>query len=164
MLDASVAREMLQRLDALIAWQQRISGQLVLMGGNPEEPEQALAGPAISTDIMEVLLAYVLPSSPAVTVPYTINNVTPTRLIVNESTNFVRVEITNDDPAQMCWLGDQNVSPAIGRVLLAQTTIPYVVPQGASVWAICIVATISVRVAMGYNLWELAKQSIGYYL
>lgn len=108
--------------------------------------------------LLEVLVANCLPSSPAITREFTINNVTPSLIYENASRPFQYITITNDDAAQMCWLGGQDVTPGNGRVLLAQTTIPYVMPQGRAIYAICIVATISLRISEGFDFVSLMEQ------
>ena len=102
--------------------------------------------------LLDLFTALALPASPDLTREETINAVTPTLVYKNDSLPFTRIEVTNDDPAQFIYIGNRNVSVAIGRVQLAQTTVPYIIPQGAELWAICVVATVSVRISEAYDL------------
>lgn len=143
-------RALIERLDSIIAWLTRVSDQY-------EQRREKEAGGYIEQagkiqSLLELLVAQTVPSSPEMTLEVTINNVTPTLLYRNDSLAFRRIEITDDDPAQMCWLGKRNVSPLNGRVLLAQNTVPYVLPQGDEIWGICVVATISMRISECYDL------------
>jgi hypothetical protein len=140
-MNDQVARALIERADAQISWLTQISRQLAETKDRQAAGYIQQAGKIQS--LLELLVSQIVPASPEVTLEITINNVTPTLLYRNDSLPFRRIEITNDDPAQMCWLGKRNVSPLNGRVLLAQTTVPYVLPQGDEVWAICVVATIS---------------------
>ena len=142
-----------QKLDGILAWQQRISEQI----GQIPLPAAAQAGQNVLQasqidKLMRLLLAQVVQASPARTIEFTINNVTPTLIFSNNASSYQRIEVTNDDPAQPCWIGDRNVTPLSGQVLLAQQTRAYVLPRGAELYTICTVATISVRVAICYDL------------
>jgi hypothetical protein len=147
--------QIIQRLDGILAWQQRISEQL----GQMPVPAIAETGQNVLQTgnqqidrLLRLLLAQVVQASPARTIEFTINNVTPTLIYGNNSSEYQRIEVTNDDPAQPCWIGDRNVTPLSGQVLLAQRTTAYVLPRGAELYTICAVATISVRVAVCYDL------------
>ena len=102
--------------------------------------------------LVDLFTALALPSAPQLTREQTINAVTPTLLYRNDSLPFTRIEVTNDDPAQWCYVGKRNVSVNIGRVLLAQDTQAHIIPQGEDLWAICIVATVSLRISEAYDL------------
>lgn len=149
-MNDQVARALIERLDANNSFLALISQQLEVQGQKDSGGYIQQAGRIQS--LLELLVAQIVPSSPEVTLEVTINNVTPTLLYRNDSLPFRRIEITDDDPAQMVWLGKRNVSPLNGRVLLAQTTVPYVLPQGDEIWAICVVATVSMRISECYDL------------
>lgn len=153
-----IERELIKQLDEIRNWLATISAQLTILGADPERPE---AGPIFGQDsehnrMVEILLAYALPSSPAYTLQYQVGSVLAVPLAVNDSANLLRVNIINDDPAVMCWLApSQDVSAMSGRVLVAGANVVYVLEQGASVFCISAapgVATISIRVETGYNL------------
>lgn len=145
-----VARAMLQRYDSMILWLTRISSQLEDQGTRLQSTYIEQAGKIQS--LLDLFTALALPASPDLTREETINAVTPTLLYKNDSLPFTRIEVTNDDPAQFIYTGNRNVSVAIGRVQLAQTTEPYIIPQGAELWAICVIATVSVRISEAYDL------------
>jgi hypothetical protein len=154
-VEDTLAREIIKSLDGVQAWLAQISG--LLQEGLGGQGQVIVEQQGRIQSLLELLVSMALPSGPSITREVTINAVTPTPLAFNESLMFQRFTITNDDPAQMCWLGDSGVLPSMGRVLLAQTTIDYVLPRGASVYAICAVATISVRVSEGYDFVSLAQ-------
>lgn len=145
-----IAREIIKRLDAQNALLADIYSQLAQQGEQQSAGYIQQAGKVQS--LLELLIAQFVPCSPQITREVTINAVTPTLLYENLSLPFQRIEITDDDPAQMCWIGKRNVSMAMGRVLLAQNSVVYVLPQGDELWAICAVATISLRISEGFDL------------
>lgn len=149
MMDAEMARELLKRLDNMTAWLAKISGQLAAQDKATIEQFGRVR------NILDILAAQSLPGSPEVTEEVTVfggAGVAPTLLVKNDSVPLLRVNITNDDPAQPLWCGTANVLPSMGRVVIAQTTIPYVLPLGAEVWGICAVGFISVRIERCYDL------------
>jgi len=148
--------QIIHQLDAIIAWQRRISEQLENLPFPQLENGQSQMMSAVDR-FTKLLIAQGLPSSPARTREFTINAITPTPIYSNDSTIFQRIDVTNDDPAQPCWLGDRNVSPITGQVLLAQNTRAFTIPRGAELYAICVVATLSVRVAEGYDLVAIGE-------
>jgi len=162
-----IQRELIRQLDEVRNWLATISAQLTILGADPDRPE---AGPMFGPDsehnaMIEVLLAYALPSSPSYTLNYAVGSVLPVLLASNDSASLLRVRITNDDPAVMCWLaGDQNVSAANGSVLVAGAWLPYTLAQSAQVWCISAapgVATISVRVETGWNIRTVLQGRVG---
>lgn len=148
--EQQVARAILASLDSINTWLAKISKQLETQGQQQQSTYIETAGKIQS--MLDLFAALALPCSPELTREVTINNVTPTLLYRNDSLPFRRIEITNDDPAQMIWIGKRNVSPLIGRVLLATDTVAYVLPQGDELWAICVVATVSTRISESYDL------------
>lgn len=149
-MNDQIARELLNRMDVMIAWLAKVSDQLEQQGQNQSSSYIVQAGKLQSmTDLFGGLA---LPSSPELTREVTINAVTPTLLYKNDSLPFARIDVTNDDPAQFIYTGKRNVSVLIGRVQLAQTTEPFILPQGDELWAICVVATVSVRISEAYDL------------
>ena len=149
MMDAEIARELLKSLDNIAAWLAKISGQLAAQDKATIEQFGRVR------DVLDILVAQSLPGSPEVTEEVTVlggAGVAPTLLIKNDSVPLLRVNITNDDPAQPLWVGTANVLPTMGRVVIAQTTIPYVLPLGAEVWGVCVVGFISVRIEKCYDL------------
>lgn len=149
-LDEQIARELIKRLDAQNAILSGIYRLLEKQGAQQSAGYIEQAGKVQS--LLELLIAQFVPSSPQITREVTINAVRPTLLYENQSLPFQRIEITDDDPAQMCWIGKRNVSQVMGRVLLAQNSVVYVLPQGDEIWAICAVATISLRISEGFDL------------
>jgi len=125
--EEQVAREIIKRLDKQTASLDRIGDLLEKQDRQQSAGYIEQAGKLQS--LLELLIGQVVPSSPRITGEVTINAVTPTRLYENLSLPFQRIEITNDDPAVMCWLGKRNVSAAMGRVLMAQTSVTYVLPR-----------------------------------
>ena len=97
------------------------------------------------------LIALSLPSSPRLTKAVQVTTA-PTLLATNESVPYLYIVITNDDPAGLLWVGGKDVLSTMGRVVLPQVTIPYVIPRGESVWGVCAAASISVRVSEGFDL------------
>lgn len=149
-LTEQTARRLIEGLDGVTAWLAKISSQLAA-----QEAKQAgsfIEQAGMIQSLLELLVAETVPSSPAITREETINAVTPTLLHRNQSIPYQRITVTNDDPAQMCWIGKRNVSQLNGEVLLAQDQRPYVLPQGDDLWAICAVGTISVRISEGFDL------------
>lgn len=167
MFENQTARELLTRLDSMIAWLAQISAQLTILGADVQHPE---SGPIFGQDsqhnaMMEVLLSFALPSSPAYTLNFPVGSVTPVLLASNDSANLLRVNVINDDPAVMCWLGpDPDTSAVNGRVLLAGNAVNYVLPQGTQLYCISAapgLATISIRVEYGYNIRSMIQSRVG---
>ena len=148
--EEQTGRAVLERLDSIITWQARIAELLVQTAKQQQSGYIEQAGKIQS--LLDLFAGLALPASPNLTREVTINAVAPTLLYKNDSLPFRRVEITDDDPAQMCWIGKRNVTQLIGRVLLAQTTVAYVLPEGDELWAICAAATISVRISESFDL------------
>ncbi len=149
------ARELQTRLDSIAVWLQTISGQLDMQ-------LQVLGGDQKTRHLLELLVGQAMPAAPEITREITVTTgPPPTLLATNESLILRRIDITNDDPAQPLWVGAAGVLPSMGRVVLAQDTIPYVLPMGTSVFGVCVVPTISVRVSDLYNLVALAEASAG---
>lgn len=160
-------RELIRQLDEIRNWLATISAQLSMLGADPSRPE---AGPIFGPDsgheaMLEVLLSYALPSSPAYTLTFPVGSVLPVLLSANESGNLVRVNVINDDPAVMCWLGpSQDVTAANGRVLVAGAAVAYVLPQDSQLHCISAapgVATINVRVETGWNIRSMLQGRVG---
>lgn len=149
MMDPQLARELIKSLDNITAWLAQISGQLAAQ-------ERATVDQFGKVrDVLDILVAQSLPGSPETTEEVTVfggAGIPPTLLVKNDSVPLLRVNITNDDPAQPLWVGNANVLTTMGRVVLAQTTIPYNMPLGAEVWGICAVGFISVRIERCYDL------------
>ena len=148
-MNDQVARAILKSLDAGNLWLQKISEQLEEQGKQQASTYIVQANQIQS--LLDLFAALALPSAPELTREQTINAVTPTLLYRNDSLPFSRIEVTNDDPAQWCYLGRRNVSTLIGRVLLAQDTQAHIIPQGEDLWAICLVATVSLRISECYD-------------
>jgi len=162
-----IQRELIRQLDEIRNWLATISAQLTILGADPDRPE---VGPIFGSDsahnaMMEVLLSYALPSSPSYTLNYPVGSVLAVLLASNESASLLRVNVINDDPAVMCWLGpSQDVTAASGRVLVAGAAVGYVLPQSAQLWCISAapgVATIAVRVETGWNIRSILQGRVG---
>ena len=149
-MNDQLARALVERMDAMILWLQKVSGQLGKQGQDSGSSYIVQAGKVQS--MLDLFAALGLPCSPELTREVTINAVTPTLLYKNDSLPFARIDVTNDDAAQFMYTGKRNVSVLIGRVQLAQTTEPFILPQGDELWAICVVATLSVRISEAYDL------------
>lgn len=149
-MDEQTGRALLERLDVMNAWLAQISGQLAT------QEEQQTAGYIEQAgkiqSLLDLFASLGLPSSPQYTTEVTVNAVTPTLLYRNDSLPFRRIRVTNDDPAQWIYLGKRNVNIQLGEILMGQTFIDYVLPQGDEMWAICMVATVSVRISEAYDL------------
>lgn len=149
MMDPDIARGLLTRLDNITALLTRISGQLA------KDDRATIEQFGKVRNVLDILVAQALPGSPETTEEVTVYGgagVAPTLLVKNDSVPFLRVNITDDDPAQPLWVGTANVLPTMGRVILAQSTVTYVLPLGAEVWGICVVGFISVRIERCYEL------------
>lgn len=156
MMDAQTAREILIRLDNIAALLAKISGQLAVQDGATIEQFGKVR------NVLDILVAQSLPASPETTEEVTVfggAGISPILLAKNDSVPLLRVNITNDDPAQPLWVGTANVLPTMGRVVIAQTTIPYNLVLGAEVWGICAVGFISVRIEKCYDV--LARLEAG---
>lgn len=154
-MDDQIARAMLQSLDTTNLWLEQISKQLTVQGQQQQSSYIEQSGQIQS--MLDLFAALALPSSPELTREQTINAVTPTLLYRNDSLPFARIDVTNDDPAQWVYLGRRNVSVLIGRILMPQQNVPFVIPQGEDVWAICIVATVSLRISEAYDLLGMTQ-------
>jgi len=150
-----VARALIERMDVMIAWQAKISAQMDAQSQQLEGSYLEQQGKIQS--LLDLFASLGLPSSPQLTRELTVNAATATLLYRNDSLPFRRIEITNDDPAQPIWVGKRNVTTQLGRVQIAQTTEPYVLPQGDELWAICVVATLSVRISESYDLLGMTQ-------
>lgn len=154
-------------LDAIQGWLSKIYNQLVLLNGKidslslPEaQSQQAIAqytagqaGP-VSDEFLALLVSQLIPSIPAITREIQVSTI-PTLIFVNDSRPYLFITVTNDDPAQQLYVSDRSVSINNGRRINAQATIPYVLPQGTSLYGVCIVGSISVRVAEGYDFVKM---------
>jgi len=107
--------------------------------------------------LVEQLLAASMPSAPSMTEAYRVSNI-ETRIAINESMPLMRVEVTNDNIAQDCWISIRGVLRTTGRLIRVRDTIPFVLPMGASMFAICNIPWISVRVSIGYDFHPLLKE------
>jgi hypothetical protein len=154
-MDDQIARALLQSLDTTNLWLEQISKQLTVQGEQQQSSYIQQSGQIQS--MLDLFAALALPSSPELTREQTINAVTPTLLYRNDSLPFARIDVTNDDPAQWVYLGRRNVSVLIGRILMPQQNVPFVIPQGEDVWAICIVATVSLRISEAYDLLGMTQ-------
>lgn len=149
-MDEQTARALLERMDSMVLWLAKVSDQLGAQGEQQSSSYIVQAGKIQS--MQDLFTALILPSSPEMTREVTVNAVTPTLLYKNDSLPFARIDVTNDDPAQFMYTGKRNVNIGIGRVQLAQTTEPFIMPQGDELWAICVVATLSVRISEAFDL------------
>lgn len=148
-MNDQVARAILKSLDNTNLWLQKISKQLEEQG--KQQASTYIVQAKQIQSLLDLFAALALPSAPELTREQTINAITPTLLYSNDSLPFARIEVTNDDPAQWCYVGRRNVSVAIGRILPAQGTQAHIIPQGEDLWAICIVATVSLRISEAYD-------------
>jgi len=107
--------------------------------------------------LSELMLAAVLPSAPALTETY---RVTPSEVCIasNESIPLMRVEVTNDNVAQPCWVSKKGVLTTSGRRIRAQETVPFVLPNGSQLYAVCAIPWISVRVSIAYDFYAILDQ------
>jgi hypothetical protein len=104
--------------------------------------------------LQELCLAASMPSAPQRTEEFTVGNVQVV-LAQNESRPLIRVEVTNDDVAQPLWVSQIGVLVATGRVILAQQTAAFVLPEGQRLAGICVIPNISVRVSYGYDFFSI---------
>lgn len=107
--------------------------------------------------LMELMIAAVLPSAPSLTETYQVTS-TETCIASNESIPLMRVDVTNDNVAQPCWVSKKGVLTTSGRRIRAQDTVSFVLPQGAQLYAICAIPWISVRVSIGYDFYAILDQ------
>lgn len=149
-MQEQTARALLERMDSMILWMTKISDQLEKQGDQQSSSYIVQAGKIQS--MLDLFTALALPSSPEMTREVTINAARPTLLYKNDSLPFARIDVTNDDPAQFMYTGKRNVNLGIGRIQLAQTTEAFIMPQGDELWAICVVATLSVRISEAFDL------------
>ena len=113
-----------------------------------------------NTNIMNYLLSNSLPASMLNTVEVTVTP-TPQLLVKNDSLPLMRMRITNDDAAQPLWVGTSNVSNLNGEVIAAGDYRDFSIPQGLSIFGVCVVATISVRLStLSDPLGELKAQGL----
>ena len=121
-------REMIDRLDIIIS----------LLGGTLSIP---------ADEVTPSLVSAGLPSAPKTSANVLVGT-TATPLAENNSLSIMRVEVTNDDVAQQIYLDcNAGVLTSQGRRLNAQQTIAYTINKGQTLYAICLVATVNVRVA-----------------
>ncbi len=105
--------------------------------------------------LLELFLAASLPSSPGTVEEFTVTNV-EVQLAINQSIPLQRVSITNDNVAQPLWVtGKKGVLVTTGRLILPQETEDFVIPDGHSLWGICAIPNISVRVSTGYDFYRM---------
>ena len=135
---------------AQLLWFQKISEQLADQSLQQNSSYIEQGGKVQS--LLDLFTALALPSSPAITREVTVNAARPELLYQNTSLPFARIEVTNDDPAQFMYVGVRNVSVNIGRVITAQETVPFVVPESKELWGICIIATLSCRISEAFDL------------
>jgi hypothetical protein len=152
MLTEQLARALIERLDMVIAWLTKLVDQ-----GDVRDQSGLIQQQGRTQSLLDLFASLALPCSPELTREVTINAVTPTLIYRNDSLPFARIDVTNDDPAQFMYTGKRNVSVRIGRVQVAQTTEPFIIPQGDELWAICVVATLSCRVSEAYDLVGMAQ-------
>lgn len=146
-MNDETARRVIQGLDNIEVWLQRISSQLA--GGQ--------AGVIIEQQgrlqsLLELLVSMQLPSAPSLAETIAVPSANAVLLCLNNSQTYQRYSVTNDDPAQPLWVGpDAGVMTTNGRVIIAQTTQDFVIPKGGEIWGICMAGAISVRVSTGYD-------------
>ena len=148
----AVARALLERMDIVITWLAKMAGQ-----GEVRDQSGLIVQAGRTQSLADLFAGLALPCSPELTREIPINAVTPTLLYRNDSLPFARIDVTNDDLAQFMYTGKRNVSVIIGRVQLAQTTEPFILPQGDELWAISVVAPLSVRISEAYDLVGMAQ-------
>lgn len=107
--------------------------------------------------LTELMLAAVVPSAPALTETYRVTS-SETCIASNESIPLMRVEVTNDNIAQPCWVSKKGVLTTSGRRIRAQETVPFVLPRGTQLFAICAIPWISVRVSIAYDFYAILDQ------
>lgn len=127
-----------------------------LYGSLTEEEMDLSRSPAslqeTSNMLQELFLASVMPSAPQRTEEFTVG-ATQEILARNDSRPLIRVEVTNDDVAQPLWVSQTGVLVATGRIILAQQTAAFVLPEGEELAGICVIPAISVRVSYGYDFY-----------
>ena len=102
--------------------------------------------------LQELCLASVMPSAPQRTEEFTVG-ATQVILARNDSRPLIRVEVTNDDVAQPLWVSQIGVLVATGRIILAQQTAAFVLPEGEQLAGICAIPSNSIRVSYGYDFY-----------
>lgn len=144
----------LDRLDMLVDM------GMVNLGLKPQFSPTMMRAPVGSREldlmVSEMLLAASLPSAPQLTEEMPVTTVA-SRLVINESLPLMRVVITNDDGAQPLWISKKGVLRATGRVILAQQSIPFVLPEGGEIWGVCPVPFISVRISLSWDFYNILR-------
>ena len=148
--DAQLAREIISRMDR----QNDLLAQVLALLAEDRARLTDQFGRVRS--ILDIVACAGIPASPQNTRELTVTPA-PRMLASNESVPLARVDITNDDPAQPLWVSGPNVLVNTGRVILAQTTVPYILPRGTEVWGVCAIAFISVRVSELYNIMGMLE-------
>lgn len=147
------ARQIIDRLDTQNMLLARLIDVIVQNMGGPGAVQML----GVNRRLLETLVAVTLPSAPRDTQEFTVG-VNEIMLAENGATNLARVTITNDDPAQNLWISGRGVLITTGAIILPQFHESYILPAGSSIWGVCAVATISVRVATGYDLYAEVVQ------
>lgn len=149
-ISGDAARMIIDRFDILNDNIRELIEAVKVSGGGPAAVNVA----GMERLLLESLVAASLPSAPRDTHPITVG-ILETVLAENESQALLGVEITNDDPAQPLWIGNKGVLVASGRVVRPQETVTKVLPIGKTVYGICVLATISVRVSEAFDLYAI---------
>lgn len=106
--------------------------------------------------ILEMLVASSLPSAPDLQVPV---NVTPVEVLLaqNETAGLLYVVVSNDSFAQAIWVGPMGVTNATGRRVPPLASIPFVLPPGAYIYAVCNIAVVSARISRGFPINDIVS-------
>jgi len=145
-----IGRAIIQNQDAMLLWMQQDAKRQIRQAGQLNSSYIMQAGKMQS--LLDWFGALALPASPQITREVTVGAVIPQLLYKNDTHPFKRIVVTDDDPAQWIYVGNQNVNINIGEIIPAQGSGVYVIAQGQSLWAICMVATVSVRVSESVDL------------
>ena len=145
-----IGRAIIERLDAQLLWLQQDSERQIRQAGQLSSSYIEQAGKIQS--LLDWFGALALPASPQLTREVTVNAVTSTLLYQNVTHPFKRIVVTDDDPAQWIYVGNQNVNINIGEIVPVQDPRAFVIAQGQSLWAICMAATVSVRISESVDL------------
>ncbi len=145
-----IGRAVIERLDAQLLWMQQDSVQQTRQMQQLTSSYITQAGRLQS--LLDIFGALALPASPQLTREITVNAVSPTLLYTNDTLAFRRIVVTNDDPAQWMYVGKRNVSVNNGEIVMPQLPTAFVIPQSDELWAISVVAPISVRISESYDL------------
>lgn len=120
---------------------------------------EARASAARSNTLMEILIAGTIESAPEVAEPITVA-VAETPLIENNTDTLMAIWVTNDHVAQSIWVAPMGVTVAAGRRVLPGTTVRFVLPPGASLFARCNLGTVPARVHRGFNIQEIMSEVV----